>query len=233
MRRRCGGSLAEMVLVMWLFSLVLAALARFVGTQGRLIATQHDQVRGSEAVRTAALILEGELRHLTSADVGVAAESLQVRAFRGGGVICKWDGSDILVRYRGMRLPNAAKDSVLLVTARDPGGAASFAVKAGAADTACGGALRVTLAATPEDPRGLALLYESGTYHLSTGALRYRVGRGGRQPLTEVLFRQAVFRTDDSRPGLWLGLVLRADSLPRLVRTHHALPLNALNAGSP
>lgn len=223
-----------MVLVMWLFALVLAALARFAGAQGRLIATQHDQVRAAEAVRAAALILEGELRHLTSADVGVAAaESLQVRAFRGGGVICKSEGADILVRYRGMRLPNPAKDSVLLVTAREPGGAASFGVEAGAADTACGGALRVTLTSAPEHPRGVALLYESGSYHLSSGALRYRVGRGGRQPLTEVLFHEAVFRTIASKPGLWLSLDLRVDSLPRLRRTRHELPLNALNAWSP
>jgi hypothetical protein len=29
------------------------------------------------------------------------------------------------------------------------------------------------------------MLFEAGSYHLSEGALRYRRGRGGRQPLTE------------------------------------------------
>ena len=42
---------------------------------------------------------------------------------------------------------------------------------------------RWRLGAAPADPV-LLRLFETGSYHLSGGALRYRRGSGGRQPLT-------------------------------------------------
>ncbi len=40
----------------------------------------------------------------------------------------------------------------------------------------------------PEESIVLARLFERGSYHVSGAALRYRRGRGGRQPLTPEVF---------------------------------------------
>lgn len=231
---RRGSSLAELVLVAWLFAFVLAAVARFAGTQGRFSAVQHDLTRGAEAVRVASLITESELRYLAPADLGPATtERIPLRAFRGGGTICRSEGDDLLVRYRGVRLPNPAKDSVVLVTAHEPQGSPSVALTAVAVDDACGGALRLTVESAPTPTRGLVLVYERGSYHLSEGAFRYRVGDGGRQPLTETLFAGVGFDASDPADGLSLRLELHADSLPRLGTLRYDLRLRPLNASPP
>lgn len=234
MTTRRGSSLAELVLVAWLFAFVLAAVARFAGAQGRLSAVQHDRTRAAEAVRVASLITEGELRYLAPGDVGpMTTESVPLRAFRGGGILCRSEGDDLLVRYRGVRLPNPAKDSVVLVTAYEPQDAPPLALTAVAADTACGGALRLTVEPEPAFDRAVVLVYESGSYHLSGGALRYRVGNGGRQPLTETLFAVIGLDASDTADGLILRLELHPDSLPRLPSLRYDLRLRQLNTSAP
>lgn len=234
MTARRGSSLAELVLVAWLFAVVLAAVARFAGTQGRLSAVQHDRTRAAEAVRAASLITESELRYLAPVDVGAATTAaVPLRAFRGGGTICRSESADLLVRYRGVRLPNPAKDSVVLVTAHEPRGTPPLALTAVAADAACDGALRLTLEAEPAADRGIALVYESGSYHLAGGALRYRVGDGGRQPLTETLFAGTGFGASATGHGLSLRLDLDPDSLPRLGAVRYDLDLRQLNVSPP
>lgn len=232
--RRSGASLAELVLVAWLFALVLAAAARFIEAQGRLAAMQHDRTRGAEAVRAASLILAGELRYLAPGDLAIAVpESLGVRAVRGVGVVCRADGPHLLVRYRGVRLPEPAKDSVTLVTARAPAGMPPIALVDAAPDTACGGTVRLTLEVPAPHPAAVALLHETGSYHLNGGAVRYRIGQGGRQPLTEAVFGEAAFRTAAPGPGLSLGIRLHQDSLPRLGTARYDIPLRMLNGGTP
>lgn len=231
---RRGSSLAELVLVAWLFALVLAALARFASAQGRLVAAQQDRTRAAEAVRTASLVLGGELRYLTAADiVAPAAESLRVRAVRGSGVVCGTDGTDILVRYRGARLPNPRKDSLILVAAGQPAEAPPLAVTGVVADEACGGSLRLTLSGPALPSRAVALVYETGTYHLADDALRYRAPGAGRQPLTEAVVGPAAFTV--SGPGLAPGLSLEllGDSLPRLAPERHEITFSTLHPWTP
>lgn len=208
---RPGVTLPELALVAWLFAVVLLGLARFATAQGRLAAAAHDRVRAEDLVRTTAMVLDGELRHSATADRSVGPDSVRLRAFRGVGIICERNGSDVRIRYRGVRSPNPEKDSALVVTDSATAGVA-FPVSGVAHDDGCGQGYRLTLGeAVPT--RGMVLVFETGSYYLTGGALRYRRGRGGRQPVTEAVLAGAGFR--DAAGTLMARLPLQPDSLPR------------------
>ncbi len=157
------------------------------------------------ARRLAAIVIGKELRAgVRGRDwMGPAADSLALRAFRGWGPVC---GSgtgpgDILVAYRGERAPNPAKDSVLILTASgwrraDLTGRASGARSCA---TDLGGVSESWTLDPPVTDALVVRIFERGSYHVSGGALRYRRGRGGRQPLTPVLF-------DDQRSTIEAGV---------------------------
>lgn len=120
--------------------------------------------------------------------------SLVLRAFRGGGGVCpiRPAPEELLVAYRGLRRPDPAKDSVLLLGATG-GWTARALTSAAATALGCPGArplplLRLGLSEEASSGVVYARIFESGSYHVAGGALRYRRGMGGRQPLTpEVL----------------------------------------------
>lgn len=225
---RRGTTLPELILVAWLFALVLAAAARFAGAQSRLVALTHDRARAAEAVRIPRTILAAELRALGDPDiVALSPDSIRIRAVRGGGPVCGADGSVVLIRYRGVRLPDPAKDSALLVGSEDPDGVA-FPLMGAAVDDRCGGSLRLDLGTPTGLAGGWALVFEAGSYHVGDGALRYRRGAGGRQPMTETLFGAGGF-VDLGPAGLELDLPLASDSLPRLPATPVRTRLHLLN----
>lgn len=189
MRGRAGASLAEMLLVSVLFAMVLAAVAGVAGAQSRLAGAALDGTRLQEILRVADIVLGSEVRALAPADISaLGPDSLRLRAFRGGGRICAGEADVLLVRYQGVRRPEPAKDSVLILGEADSRGAPR-ALRGVSGDDRCGGSLRLQLVPEPRDSlssrRGWVLVFESGAYHLSGGALRYRRGAGGRQPLTE------------------------------------------------
>lgn len=229
MRSRAGVTLPELVLVAWLFALVLLALARFAGAQGRIAATTHDRVRAADLVRTTELVLGGELRHAAPADLSVTPDSIRLRAVRGVGVICGRVGTAVLVRYRGVRSPDPEKDSALVITGAGTTGAA-YRVTGVVTDRGCGDGYRLTLDPTPP-PAGLTLIFETGSYHLSGGAFRYRRGRGGRQPVTEAVLAPSRFRTGEG--SIAARLRLHPDSLPRLSRRSLAASVRRLNPVMP
>lgn len=223
---RPGVTLPELVLVAWLFALVLLALGRFASAQGRLAALGTDRIRAADAARTAGLVLGGELRYTSPPDRTPARDSVRIRAVRGAGTLCGLDGDRIRVRYRGLRAPDPSKDSVLLITGSDTRGSV-HAVTGVAADSNCGPAIRIALDPPPGAGAGLALLFEAGSYHLSGGALRYRRGQGGRQPVTEVLLRGGWFEIG---PGTLTGrMVPEIDSLPRLAFDTISIGIRLLN----
>lgn len=225
MTGREGVTLPELILVAWLFGFVLLGLARFAAAQGRLTAASHERVRVADAVRTADLVLNGELRHLTVGDWWMGPDSIRLRAVRGVGTLCGATGPEVRIRYRGVRRPDPTKDSVVLVTGSGTLGAA-YAVVGVSADTECGG-YRLALDRAPPAGRGLVLLFETGSYHLSGGALRYRRGSGGRQPVTEAVLETGRFeRTGGS---LIARLLLHPDSLPRAPRRNRAAVVRLLN----
>lgn len=213
---RAGVTLPELILVAWLFALVLGAVAEFAAAQGRLVALTHDRVRMTEAVRVARVVLGSELRALGEPDISVlATDSLRIRAVRGAGAVCGLAGSELLVHYRGVRRPEPAKDSVLLIRSSATAGT-PFALLDVAADSRCGGALRLTLGSAPPGPAvGVALVFETGSYSMGNGALRYRRGAGGRQPLTETILSDGWLRVG-APTELTVGLDFDARALPRL-----------------
>lgn len=220
------------MLVAWLFALVLLALSRFAGAQGRLAAAAHERARAADLMRTTSLVLNAELRYAAAPDLTVTPDSVRLRAVRGTGVICRRIGGVVRVRYRGVRRPDATKDSALVITDSATAGVA-FPVEdvaTAVAEPGCGAGYRLTLDGSPPG-RGLLLVFETGSYHLVDGALRYRRGRGGRQPVTEAVLADGGFRRGPH--SLDVRLVLSDDSLPRLPAHSRATVVGLLNPDPP
>lgn len=228
MIRRTGAvSLPELVLVVWLFGFVLLALAALVARESRLAARQRDLVRFHEARRTVEVILGSELRTQAPGDLAPAGPgALRVRGVRGGGPLCGPAGAAIDVRYAGARMPAPGKDSVLVLHA---GGEAVRAVLDVAGAANCGpGGLRLAIEPPLPVSGGLALVFESGRYDVGQDALRYALGKAGRQPLTEAVFATGALEALPGRPGWRLHLPLHEDSLRRAPR-HLRVVLPMLN----
>lgn len=206
MRVRAGISLTECMVALALGSVVTSAAATTLAGQARLLRAMMAQQADAEAVRVTAGVLRDELRWLDAAtDIhGVAGDSMAFRVLRGSGIVCGATASELHVRYVGMRLPDATKDSILVLTARashaaalqgaEPGGSCTTDPSADdpAADPVPTGEgvpfrLRLGDAADATDAT-LVAVFESGVYFVRDAALRYRLGREGRQPLTDERF---------------------------------------------
>jgi len=183
-----GHTLLELQLSVVLAGVILAGASRLFLGLSSLAREQAARREAAEVVRVASAVLDGDLRFLDpAADLRSDGDELWVRAFRGFGVVCGTDGTRIRVRYRGWRHPGPAKDSVLLLG--DPVGGAPLALRDHqAAPGSCPAAPDETVAAWTLDTIPAAgtpvLWFESGAYGISAGALRYRRGASGRQPLT-------------------------------------------------
>lgn len=185
-------------LVSLLLSLLLVHVAWSVAASQRTAAARLVHRSGTLAAERAVWWVLGEEtgpgrpgRDWRVTDPGV----LEVRAFRGGGATCpgvSGSGGWVAVRYRGWRVPDPSKDSVLLVDASGRAAVAAV-VERVRDDVPC--ALRagergewLRLVPEPAARPVLVRIFEAGSYHLEDRAFRYRRGRGGRQPLTaEVL----------------------------------------------
>lgn len=186
---RRGFTLVELLVAAAGGGLVLAAAFGLLASFARLSAAHLDRVRFAEAARVVGLVVASETRLAAPADLpDPAADTVSIRAARGFGLVCSLEGG-VHVRYRGMREPDPAKDSVLVVGSAVERSLALESDRA-AADGSCAadpsGRIRSwTLSDTVGPPGTVLLLFERGSYHLADGALRYRRGAGGRQPLTE------------------------------------------------
>lgn len=189
--RTGGWTVVEMLVALCLLGVVasLAAAASVAGL--RRSVRQLTWLRMMDAVRTTGDALSGDLRlAVPGSDIAAwGGDSLRLRVVRGSGIICRIQGDSAWVWYRGLRAPDPAKDSLLVL---GPSGEVALGLTAerGVTDDAClervgYQLLRLT---APGAAPGVALVFEWGSYHLSGGALRYRRGRGGRQPLTDSVF---------------------------------------------
>jgi len=183
----------------------VALLFVLVGLSARLIAqlTQSGfaQLTAAEWGQQASLagrVLRTELRRGRAGfDWSVhSGDSVSLRAFRGTGWICGRSptvGSTVQVVFTGDRGANPSKDSVLVVG----GEASAFALKVHGRRTraSCPGVTAPQIEewdlSGPPPLEAVLRLFESGTYSVASGALRYRVGRGGRQPVAGSAFDTA------------------------------------------
>lgn len=168
-------------------TLALSTLARQRVLQARLAQRAEALATG----RTARHLITRELRAGGPGEVPwrLPSDSLPLRAYRGIAVVCEGlpTGREVRVAYRGVRRPDAGKDSVWVLGAGGDVRVLSL-VSADSDVLACGPSgltlARWVLSGQVPDRAVLALYFERGSMHLSEGALRYRRGEGGRQPLT-------------------------------------------------
>lgn len=214
---RYGHTLVELMVVLALAGLVAGAAAQLLHSQNVLARRTMERARQSESIRTTARVLLAETRWLNSErDVhSIAGDSLALRAFRGIAAVCASLANGTLVRMRGVRQPDPLKDSLLILrdTSFERAAALTAAVEAtgGCSASPDETIQRIT---TPEPLQlgDVIAFFETGTYYLSGNALRYRLGREGRQPVTTELFddRNTGFGWD-SRAAI-ATLTTRADA---------------------
>jgi prepilin-type N-terminal cleavage/methylation domain-containing protein len=211
MTMRCGYSMIELLMALSLAGLVSTAALALLHGQSRLAHSTSDSADAAETLRTATQVLSAETRwHTPALDVrAMMSDSLSLRAFRGSGVVCAVDPAyGGIVRYRGLRDPDPSKDSVLIERGANT---ELNALVLGVVTTGavCDSLPAIKLAVNQTLNIGdVIIVFESGNYYLSGGALRYRLGAGGRQPVTAAVLDDA--RSGfDTVPGAWsvqLGL---------------------------
>jgi hypothetical protein len=202
--------------------LAYTALALFA-KQRTLQAALTRKAESLAALRTARHVLDAEVREGVPGRDGwsLGPDSLGLRAFRGTALVCPTpvEADEILVLVEGVRKPDPTKDSVLIFREAGPAVALALTSRAPAAGvcpgTRVGGLERWHLSGPVPPGSVLARYYERGSYHLAAGAVRYRRGTGGRQPLTPPV-------VDDARSGFfgWPGGVV--------VRLHTRTPASHL-----
>ncbi len=200
---RQGATLLELVVALTVASVVLAPAGTAVVAQIASARRAAADVADGEALRSASLLLAAETRWLGPADVDAAADavdSLSMRAFRGIAVICERADSDLWAAVWATRAPDPSKDSLLWVQADglETASAVTFVGVAPPPGSGCASALsadsaavyRLRVSPVPAAAKlgALAELFEHGVYSVSAGALRYRRGGGGRQPVTDQRF---------------------------------------------
>ncbi|CAN5816112.1 hypothetical protein BH23GEM9_BH23GEM9_15300 [soil metagenome] len=218
-------SLAELLAALALTSLLGTLLTGLLIAQLRVARNVADRALAADAIRTVRVVLEGEGRRILREDVrALEPESLSIRAFRGAAVPCADSAGRVQVRYRGDRMPDLRKDSVLVIAAlsgrslqlidsRVVVPVASCVTRPG--EVVLGWQLE---SAAPD--AAVLLLFESGSYYMSSRALRYRIGSGGRQPLTAELFSNpySQFAASSASPSIEVNLeTLRTGQLVELV----------------
>lgn len=197
LRLHPGSTLVEAIAVMMLTSILTAVMAGILITQMRLARLATEEAASAEAVRTTAAILSAEVRRATFADVSAwSSDSLALRGFRGTAIPCGTSASGTFVRYTGDRMPDPTKDSVLVISQSGETGAVlrGWNLAGGNCVAHPGETVLDIRTSGPIPPRSALLIFESGSYHLSSGALRYRIGGGGRQPLTITVLRHPYSR---------------------------------------
>lgn len=184
-RDRRGYTLAEAMSALVVAGMLTLGLASVLALVARAAARHARLAAVAETERTAPAILDAELRTHTAADVTFGDDSLRLRAFRGGGLVCARTEAELIVAWEGVRAPEPEKDSVLVVWDAGESAFRVESVRAGACEDAP--ALRITPSQLPADgalPLA-AFVFETGAYSVAASAFRYRRGAAGRQPLTE------------------------------------------------
>ena len=212
-RVRRGSALIEALLASVLLTLVAATAATVLRAQSRIANDVSLRGERNDAVRSALLTLQAELQSIDPrTDLrAVGRDSIATRIFRGIAIVCGSRDSITFARYRGLRLPDGAKDSALQLGVENV-----VAIQtAGTSAQTCFPAtddqvLALNLGIVPA-PNSTWLIFETGSYHLSTNALRYRRGAESRQPITSEIIddRYSSFRATGDTSFRTIEVVLK------------------------
>jgi hypothetical protein len=174
-----------------------------------------------ETVRTVAWLLQTEVSR-GRPEVDWAAdggETLDLRAFRGQGLLDDEGraGTSIRICFWGTRSPVPEKDSVLLLGKDGRWRAHDLRHRTEVSEDCLGdeGGTEERWSLSPDPPPSVfAKLYEKGRYHLSSRALRYQRGEGGRQPLTPERIEAGRFMgpNEGGTPFAWELVIENPDS---------------------
>ncbi|HUF68312.1 MAG TPA: hypothetical protein VMM79_06625 [Longimicrobiales bacterium] len=190
---RPGFSAIEAVVALAVGGMLVAGLAATVIAVSRLERDAADRAEMLAARAHAGTVIVHELRTLDGRRDGFAigGDSAALRAFRGLAIVCSADSVSADVRYRGLRAPDAAKDSLLVLAGGGPERALPLTGSGSASPSCVARPGESALALRPGSglqSGDIVLVFERGSYHLTGGALRYRRGASGRQPLTADVF---------------------------------------------
>ena len=119
-----GFSLVELLVSMALLGVVAGSVTTAALSAVRTADRSRERARQESMLREVAAVVEREVGDVSPAlDVGgFAAESLTYRAGRGSGVTCGVEGGAVVLRdaaYRAWRLPDPARDSLLVFLTGD------------------------------------------------------------------------------------------------------------------
>lgn len=225
---RPGYSLVEAIAASLIASVITALMVSAIVTQIRAGAIIAHGAESDAALALATAVITSELRDALPSDVPAAeADSLALRAFRATAIVCDTADGRATVRWAGSRTPDPAKDSAVVLRA-----GAEWTVPIASANALASAPCPARVderffrieTGTGLQPGDVLLAFERGTYHLSARALRWRIGQGGRQPLTPEIF-------DDARSGFDPGPGLRLYTRPAHSRDRAkrlAIPLRTL-----
>lgn len=186
---RTGWLAAEALVGVLVGLLLLGALVGSVRAALRGGELVSSRVEALETARTVWAVLEEELgAGVMGRDWYLDSDgAIALRAFRGFGRICGHEDGTLTIAYRGTRLPDPGRDSLLILGPDGRWSPDSFElVSAPGLCTELADERVVGVAGLTRDPDRVVLIrvFERGSYHLADGAFRYRRGGGGRQPLT-------------------------------------------------
>jgi hypothetical protein len=193
-RIREGVALAEAVLALVVGACVVATAAAALNAALRGALDTSVRTEVIDAERTALAVMRADISFATPGDISFAGDSVRLRVFRALAIPCHAVDASITVRWRGARDPDPAKDSLLVIGGSDePAFALTSAGTVTAVAPGCnpehGDRLfRLTFPAPIR--AGLLVAFETGSYQVVDGALRYRRGSSGRQPLTAEVFER-------------------------------------------
>lgn len=214
-RRRRGTSVVEALVALLLGLFIVCLALTVVARQRAVVASMSRAAEALSAVRVARELLGAEGRDGDPVRDGwaVSADSLSLRGFRGTGYVCGPGPTplDVVVEAEGVRLPQPAKDSVLLLDGSGRWRALALEAVSPAVPCLPDGGVDAELwrlsAPVPADAL-LARYFERGSYHVTGRALRYRRGLSGRQPLTPGVLKTpgSGFRSSAGRVALLLEM---------------------------
>lgn len=193
-----GAALLETLVAATLGAMVATTGTALLRAQARIAEQTTHRSERNDAMRSALLTLSAELRALSSADIrAVGRDSVAARIVRGVAIVCGERDGWTLVRYRGLRLPDASKDSASQVGVENVGALISVSAAAGACLTQADEETLALTLTTKAGPGSMWLVFEAGAYHLSGNALRYRRNGESRQPITSEVIdvKESAFST--------------------------------------